>query len=97
MREVILAPQAKEDLADIAVDISKDSPSAAESMMAAIDKRILLLAENPLAGRGLDELSQGLRSFPVGKYVIFYKVIDVSIRIVRVLHGARNIPELFQD
>ena len=56
-----------------------------------------MLAENPLAGRRQDELSQGLRSFPVGKYVIFYKAIDVSIRIVRVLHGARNIPELFQD
>jgi len=55
MREVILAPQAQEDLADVAVDISKDSPLAAESMMAAIDKRILLLAENPLAGRRQDE------------------------------------------
>ena len=37
MREVILSPEAKEDVADIAVDISKDSSSAAESMMAAID------------------------------------------------------------
>jgi len=29
---------------------------------------------------------------PLGRYVIFFNVLDDTVRIERVLHGARNLP-----
>jgi toxin ParE1/3/4 len=40
-------------------------------------------------------LSEGLRSFPVGDYLVFYREADQGIEIVRVLHGSRDIAALF--
>lgn len=42
-------------------------------------------------GRLRGELATGLRSFPVGRYVIFYRALSNGIEIVRVLHGARDL------
>jgi len=55
-----------------------------------------LLAEQPMLGRSRDELAPGLRSIPLGRYVIFYEVIPDGISIVRVLHGARDLGSLFE-
>ena len=44
-----------------------------------------------------EELAPALRSFPVGRYLIFYVALTNGIDIVRVLHGSRDIATLFQD
>jgi len=46
-------------------------------------------------GRARDELEVGLRSFPVGRYAIFYLPIPDGVEIVRVLHGARDLDAIF--
>ena len=41
-----------------------------------------------------------LRSWPIKgfqKYLIFYKPVGKQIRILRVVHGARDIPSIFED
>jgi toxin ParE1/3/4 len=48
-----------------------------------------------LIGRSRDELAPGMRSFPVGRYVVFYLPLDDGIDVVRVLHGARDIETVF--
>jgi toxin ParE1/3/4 len=42
-------------------------------------------------------LVAGLRSFPVGRYVIFYLQVQDSLQIVRILHGARDLDAVFAD
>jgi len=44
-----------------------------------------------------EELAPALRSFPVGRYLIFYVALTNGVDIVRVLHGSRDIATLFQD
>lgn len=44
------------------------------------------IATNPLLGRSRDEVLEGLRSFPLGKHVVFYLAADYGIDVVRVLH-----------
>jgi toxin ParE1/3/4 len=46
-------------------------------------------------GRRRDELAPGLRSFPAGRYVIFYLPLTDGVDIVRVLHGSRDIETVF--
>jgi toxin ParE1/3/4 len=53
------------------------------------------LAKQPGIGRMRDELAIGLRSLPIGRYVIFYLSLADGIEIIRVLHGARDIDTIF--
>ncbi|MDN5215578.1 type II toxin-antitoxin system RelE/ParE family toxin [Fulvivirgaceae bacterium BMA12] len=51
------------------------------------------LLDNPELGKKRDEIKAGLRSFPKAAHVIFYRVLNDRIRIVRVLHGSRDLPK----
>lgn len=42
-------------------------------------------------GRDRNELAKDLRSFPLGRYVIFYMPDTNGITVVRVIHSARDI------
>ena len=47
-------------------------------------------------GRRRDEdLRPGLRSFPVGEYVIVYRTEDEDVLILHVVRGSRKIEALF--
>ena len=63
-------------------------------MLKRIDERCWLLAENSSSGTSASELAEELRAVSVGSYVIFYlSLLDESgVRVVRVLHGARDLP-----
>lgn len=50
-----------------------------------------VIARHPSSGRVRPELGQGIRSFPVLPYVVFYRIEPRRIRIERVLHGHRDI------
>jgi toxin ParE1/3/4 len=41
-----------------------------------------------------EDLRAGLRSFPVGEYVILYRIQGEDIFILHVMHGSRNMPSL---
>lgn len=55
------------------------------------------MAAQPNMGRGRDELTEGLRSLPVGRYVIFYRHIPGGVEIIRVLHGSRDLDAIFHS
>ena len=50
---------------------------------------------NPELGKARDEIKPGLRSIPKDEHIVFYRVMENHIRIVRVLHGSRDLPSLF--
>lgn len=50
-----------------------------------------MLADNPGAGRDRNDIVAGIRSFPVGRYLLFYRMLADGVELVRVLHGARDI------
>jgi len=92
---VYLSPLAQADLAEIKQYIASDKPLAAARLIRSIRNRIQeTIATFPEAGQTCDELLPGLRRFPIGNYVIFYRVTD-RVEIARVLHGARDIDNLF--
>jgi toxin ParE1/3/4 len=86
---------AERDLLEIWVHIAEESFEAADRLLDTIDETCRKLADTPGLGRRREELAAGLRSFPVGNYVIFYRPIEDGIEVVRVLHGARSIENLF--
>ena len=54
-----------------------------------------LLEAHPFAGRARDEVWPALRSMAASPYVVFYRVNDDVVEIVRVLDGRRDLDEIF--
>lgn len=90
----ITAP-AKDDLDEIWDYIARDNITAANQLLDQLHLKLALLAYSPGIGRPRDRLLLGLRSFPVGNYLLFYRPIPDGIELVRVLHGARDLPVVF--
>jgi toxin ParE1/3/4 len=65
--------RAEADLDEIWFFIAVDNVAAADNFLDDIDKSCQLLAMEPDAGRLRPELAAQLRSFPVGRYVLFYR------------------------
>ncbi|NGZ05736.1 MAG: type II toxin-antitoxin system RelE/ParE family toxin [Magnetococcales bacterium] len=100
MKPAQLSPQARRDVLDAARWIMNDHPSAARAFRAAIDKATIFLGEHPRAGRECLEWIPAparflsLTGFP---YIVVYDSASTPPLILRVLHGARNLPELLDD
>ncbi|WP_439546927.1 type II toxin-antitoxin system RelE/ParE family toxin [Sandarakinorhabdus sp.] len=91
---VRLRPAAEKDLLDIWRHVAADNPDAADRLLDRFDAALQMLADNPFAGSPRPELGQALRSFVVGRYVLFHAVVSDGIELVRVIHGARDIGAL---
>jgi toxin ParE1/3/4 len=53
-----------------------------------------MICLNPYGYRRRPELSDGLRSCAHGNYLIFFESTTELVTIIRILHGARDIPEV---
>lgn len=95
MTRILKRPRAKADLAEIWGYIAEDSEDRADAFIDVIDKKLSMLAENPCIGKARHELGEGIRSFPVGRYILFYRAISEGIDVIRVLHGARDLNAIF--
>ncbi|NER00665.1 MAG: type II toxin-antitoxin system RelE/ParE family toxin [Cyanothece sp. SIO2G6] len=51
----------------------------------------------PNSGKRYDSIRPGLRGLTLDGYILFYRLLDDGIEILRVLHGRRNFPALFED
>ena len=67
----------------------------AEKILREIAEVIRLIEEHPFAGRARNELRPGLRSFAAPPHVVFYRVVNDTPQIVRVLDGRQDIEEKF--
>lgn len=92
---VLKRPLAESDLDDIWWYIAQDNPEAADRLLDRIEERCRALARFPEMGANREELMPGVRSLPIGNYVVFYLPIEYGIDIVRVLPGMRDIDAFF--
>ena len=85
--------KSREDLTHIWQHYAEDaSVSVADEMIGRIRASIgKSIARFPTSGRVRPELGPAIRSKPVVPYVVLYKLGSRGVRIVRVLHGRRDI------
>jgi toxin ParE1/3/4 len=85
----LLAPGALAELDDIWYYVAKESGSfdIADRLLHSLTDRFYLLSRNPYLGRARNDLRVGLRSFPVGTYVILYRIHQGDAIILHVLRG----------
>src|ERR1700691_2442638 len=95
-----LAPEAETELGNIWYYVARESGSIeiADRLIDSITERFYLLACHPHIGRRRDEdLRPGLRSFPVGQYVIIYRVEKQHVLILHIFRGSRDLEALLRE
>ena len=95
MKRLRVTIDADTDLLEIWTYYFERSQKAAERIVQEITAQYDMLHEFPGTGRGRDDIGPEYRSFPVGDYIIYYRVLPDVVEISRILHGARDITDLF--
>ena len=96
-RTIKISASAAEDLKDIWDYVAPHGVNSAGKLIREINRKFILLRDNPLVGREQNQFLVGLRSFVVKDYFIFYMPIDNGIDVLRVLHSSRDIESIFED
>jgi toxin ParE1/3/4 len=82
---------AQKDLNEIFVYWAEQvSEAVADGVVDAIIDRFRLLGEFPATGKPVDEIAAGVKSFPAGKYLIYYRKTRQVTDILHIFHGARD-------
>ena len=95
MPHIFTRPRAEADLVDIWTYIAQDNPANADRLLDRIRDTLNRLAAMPLMGQARFDLAPGLRMFPIGSYLMFFRPIEGGIDLIRVLHGKRHITGRF--
>jgi len=95
MAAVTFSPKSRHDLLDIGDYIAKDGQANAQSFVARLIEICQRIGRAPLGYVSREDLAPVLRMAALDRSVIFFRVLDGTVRIERVLHGARNLPMLF--
>jgi toxin ParE1/3/4 len=96
-RRIVWTPAAKKDLRGVWRHyVRVASPEIADQMVREIAETGERLAHRALMWRTRDDVGPGLRSVLSHPYVIFYRVSDANVEVLRVLHGRRNFGAVFK-
>ncbi|KAM3098489.1 type II toxin-antitoxin system RelE/ParE family toxin [Phormidesmis sp. 146-35] len=73
------------------------SHAASDQFLRQLDQKLTNLTRFPQIGRKRDDLASGLRSVSLDRYLIFYRLIDNEIEILRVVSGYQDLEALFSS
>jgi toxin ParE1/3/4 len=92
----VLTDRAREDLLAIEAYIAdRDSELRAQTIIVRILGLLARLAYNPLIGRRRDDLPGEPLSFPIMSWTIFYEPVPEGLRVLRIISGRRDIPNVW--
>jgi toxin ParE1/3/4 len=83
------------DTTSIWAYIAERNFPAADARVMRIDATLQLLADNPFMGEAVPDLRAGVRRFTLGNYLLYFEPMGDGIRLLRVVHAARQIDDLF--
>ena len=91
--KVTFSPAAAADLMDIAVFIAEDNPTRALTFVDELESKCDAVGGAPGIGTQRPQLGDGICMLPYGRYLIFYRQVNNSVRIERIMHSARDIDD----
>ena len=91
MKRYRISGDAARDLDAIFVDWAERAGlEVADRLITSITGRFWVLGEYLESGRRAAEMALGVRCFPAGKYLIYYRRVRGGVEILHVFHGAKN-------
>ncbi|MFJ1254290.1 type II toxin-antitoxin system RelE/ParE family toxin [Cupriavidus sp. CuC1] len=92
-----ITPLAEQDLEAIADYIAADNIERALTFTVELREQCRRIASNARGYRRRAELGSDIRSCSYGNYVIFFAAGRDEVTVIRVLHGARDFPTIFDS
>jgi toxin ParE1/3/4 len=95
-RRLLFSPRAAADLDEIAAYIARENPARAATFIADLEAQCRAVARTPLSYPAREDLAAGLRMAVSGRYLVLFREVpeENTVRIERVVHGARNLRRL---
>jgi toxin ParE1/3/4 len=99
LKELRISNEAERDLDQIWQYLWRESGSSdvANGFIDKLTARIGALEHSPKAGRQRDSMEAGLRAFPIGNYIVYYREDDQFVTVSRVIHGNREQNAAFSE
>ena len=102
MTSIQKRPQVIRDLIELATYIAEDNMDASDRFLVATEETFKQLAQTPKMGKRcqfspnlIDVRQQAIKGFR--RYLIFYRLIDSEVEILRVIHRARDIEDILDN
>ena len=94
-----LSPEAQSDLTDIKNYLNAEGgPRLARYVLGELRGALQLLAANPGAGHGREDLTdEPVKFWPVFSYLIVYDPAMKPIGVARVLHASQDLERMLRD
>jgi toxin ParE1/3/4 len=91
MKRYRVSKEAENDLDEIFVYWAERAGlETVDRLIDAIVERFWLLGEYPESGRECGNLKPGVRCFPAGQYLIYYRRMRRGVEIAHIFRGARD-------
>jgi plasmid stabilization system protein ParE len=88
---VLLTTEAQDDFEDIRLYTRQKWGERQEAIYgAALLQALTSIGDNPGLGRRHDESGKEFRSYVVRQHVIYYRVTEGAVTVLRILHGRAN-------
>jgi toxin ParE1/3/4 len=97
MSRYVINILASQDLNEIANYFAENSLEAGDRFFRAFNRKCQQLVTFPNSGKSYAAIRPDLRGISLEGYVIFYRILDDGIEILRVVSGRRNFPSLFEE
>lgn len=92
MANVEFTEIARHDLLEAWLYLAEVNLRAADKMLDVIEQQASILGSQPLMGRARPELDEDVRSWPTSSpYILFYRVSEQGVTVLRVLHHSRDV------
>jgi toxin ParE1/3/4 len=91
----ILAPSATRDLDRLSQYFLETNVEAGERLFKALNQRFYNLTQFPNLGKPYSHLNPDIRGLLVEKHIIFYRVTEIEVEIVRIVDGRQDLTQLF--
>ncbi len=91
----IFAPSATRDLDRLYQYFLETNVEAGEKLFKALNQRFYNLTQFPNIGKPYAHLHPNIRGLLVEKHIIFYRVTENQVEIVRIIDGRQDLDQLF--
>ena len=86
-----LSASARRDLQEISdYWTSEAGEEVALRLITALLETVITISRQPKAGVAAESFGAGVRKFPAGNYMLYYRVYRAGIEILHVFHGKRD-------
>lgn len=97
MSRYVINLLASQDLNQIADYFTETNLEAGERFFRAFNRKCQQLVAFPNSGKSYAIIRPEIRGLSLDGYIIFYRLLDDGIEILRVVSGRRNFPSLFEE